>query len=323
MPNRKQNANRTPKDGKKREKTRSKRRFFGLKPSIEPAQRAPARKADIENPFVDPEKPLFPGPERVEVDFSSLPVKYPVHPTYMEILNQGAMEFPWFHEYEFEGSKTVKQALKLRAPTAIRRVLLAYMGGGTKDEIAARVPTSKSTIFKIVRREIYGSTDARRLLELGLIRLWDVPVAKVEKVIGASVDVVPDEMPVVCLVCHRVVSFIYALPRKHDFSLVNNPEEYWPEPESRQEAYIKGHLIKHFPFSRKLLAPNKSTYYEFLGRRSAVPGRKPAIPWFNLVEDAALSVALDDDHLFTPNVPGRIPTDMEVHRFYQQLLKST
>jgi hypothetical protein len=275
-----------------------------------------------ENPFTGGESTEYPGPGRVELEFPGSRGEPLETERYLEILQEGAKRFPWFHELEFEPSDDIRFALSEKTIPAIRRVLIAFMGGGTRREAAARVPMSRSAFYKTIRREIYFGGDTRDWIDLGLLRGFDLPVIEVDMDIESMFPYwCPEDVPQICTLCHRVAGFIPMEFRNYDFTIINdfgeNPNRLW-----YQEEVIRGHLIAHFGLWAR---PRANDSFEgLLGYRESVSeNRRAARRWDLVLDPVAITAAYKNQNKVLPVVDGRQPTEMQLRRFYRNLIKGT
>ena len=289
---------------------------FNSKDSANPSE------SQAENPFVEAVDQQFPGPGRVELEFPVTQGKKVTPERYLEVLQEGAKEFAWFHEFEFESSDDIRFALREKTVPAIRRVLLAFLGGGTRREAAARVPMSRSALYKVIRREIYFGGVIESWTNLGLIGGWDIPLIEVDAQFSDLFqDRSPEDVPHVCMLCHRIAGFIPMETRNFDFTIINETREILPYPLTEEEV-IRGHLIAHFGLWDRPRA-NRSYPGLLYYLTSVSKNRRAAQRWDLVLDPIAITAAYDHRNTILPVVDGRTPTEMQMRRFYRNLLKGT
>lgn len=201
-------------------------------------------------------------------------------------------------------------------------MLIAFLGGGTRRVAAERVPISRSVLYKVIRREFYFGGYFETWWDLGLIRGYDVPIVEVEIEIESMFrQSSPDDLPVICTMCHQIAGFVRMDERNFDCSIVNNFEELSTHPGLYEEV-VRGHLIAHFGLWDQPQA-NRS-YSGLMGYPESVSkNRRAARRWGMSLDPTAVTVAYDSRNKILPLVDGTQPTEIQMRRFYRKLIKGT
>lgn len=201
-------------------------------------------------------------------------------------------------------------------------MLIAFLGGGTRRVAAERVPISRSVLYKVIRREFYFGGYFETWWDLGLIRGYDVPIVEVEIEIESMFrQSSPDDLPVICNMCHQIAGFVRMDERNFDCSIVNNFEELSTHPGLYEEV-VRGHLIAHFGLWDQPQA-NRS-YSGLMGYPESVSkNRRAARRWGMSLDPTAVTVAYDSRNKILPLVDGTQPTEIQMRRFYRKLIKGT
>ena len=271
----------------------------------------------VNNPF---SKRNEPRSLRIELDLVALPRALEDADEYSRALTLGAEKFPWFGDFHIAPARGISYELRKRTIPGIRRVLFSFLGGRPMTAVAKRVPTSRRTTYEVVRRAIYNySCDIELWTDLGLIRVWDIPLTDMWLAeLPNNIAYQENSPPVICLMCHRLIGHIAVYERSYDSSLVENfrvPVEHG----TPQVEDIRGHLIAHFLLDGRPW-PNES-WNSVFGWFSQVPGRKVANRWMDQVDPRAAGTAYNHRNLTLPVTGDQSPTEDEVREYYRDLLE--
>ena len=194
------------------------------------------------------------------------------HEEYSEAIKDLGHSLPWFGDKQIAVPKKISSTdIKNRTVPAIRRILLSLLAGRPYTQAAARVPTSRRTLYKILTEVIYRwKGDLNQWIELGLIAIWDAPVNKLdlEKIPSWHWDMC-EGSPIYCLLCHRVIDYTFFKNRAYDSSLVHPEDGRFHENPIYEYDAAKSHMICHFLLNDtpkpnrmqiKLKSPKKKYY---------------------------------------------------------------
>ena len=238
---------------------------------------------------------------------------------YMEALQLGAHKFPWFFEFQIATSEDITFSLKQGEISAIRRVLVAVLGGRPMHAISQRVPVSRSAVYKTLHR-LYFFTELDDWTLWGLVRVWDVPSARIEPgTLPESYWIGKNTAPVICLLCHRVLEHVPLMDNREDCSIIETPREDMAETNDYTER-IRGHLIAHFGMFGRPSANERRTNPWRVPDGGKRP-RKIASRWIDLLEPTTVARANSHRNQVLPLLPERQLSESVVRKFYRDLLK--
>jgi hypothetical protein len=268
------------------------------------------------NPFSD-RKEL--GKEIIELDLEAEPEALSDPDAYFRAVSTAAQRFRWFGEFHIAPSRGIDYELRRKTIPALRRVLIAYLGGRPMPSVANRVRTSRRTVYKVIHRVIYHSfSDLDTWSELGLIRIWDLPEVEFRVTQLQNYIWFPeDHAAVICLLCHRLIGHIVLEERLYNSSLIEGNDRRI-QYVSRENQRIRGHLIAHFHLDGR---PWPNERWETpLGLVSRNPGKWIANRWIDQVDPLATGTANNHRRLLTPVIEGGSPSGDEVREYYRNLL---
>jgi hypothetical protein len=255
----------------------------------------------------------------IELDFESEPEALSDRDTYFRAVSTAALLFPWFGDFHIAPKEGIAYELRQRTIPALRRVLVAYLGGRPMTDAAERVPTSRRTMYKILRGVIYGGrADIDTWTEFGLIRVWDLPEVELYWAdFGNGIRFEKDQAAIICLLCHRLIGHTFLHKRLYDSALIEEVDgriKYGSEEHER----IRGHMIAHFHLGGRPW-PNEHFDSAF-GWWSAIPGATLASRWLDEVDPIVNGIVPTHIGLTAPVMAGRSPTEGRVREYYRELL---
>ena len=273
------------------------------------------------NPFFEKTQDQVPDDPIIEVDLRYKALTrntYLSGQIYMKRLQAGAHNFPWFFEYPFAPPEDIVFALSERNIPAIRRVLVAFLGGRPIKSVAERIPVSRTAVYKTLTW-LYYNSDLRDWTLLGLVRVWDIPMTKIEfGTLPMSYTIEQYSAPTVCLLCHRVLQHVPIMDQREDYSVVETPREGF-EDLNDQTNRIRGHLIAHFPMFGRPPANERRG----LLLRAPTNGRAPrriAGRWIDQLEKITVATANMQRNRVRPLLQNRELSEVEVRKFYRELI---
>jgi hypothetical protein len=273
------------------------------------------------NPFLEETQEKVPDDPIIEVDLrykARTKATYLSGQIYLKRLQAEAHNFPWFFGYPVAPSEDIVFALSEKTVPAIRRVLIAFLGGRPIKSIAKRVPVSRSAVYKTLTW-LYLVSDLRDWTLLGLVRVWDIPATKIEfGTLPPSYTIVPYSAPIVCLLCHRILQHVPLVDQREDYSVIETPRVDF-EQDNVQTEHVRGHLIAHFPmFGRP--RPNERRSISLYRPKDGSTARRSAHRWIDLLEEITVAAANGQRNQVRPLLPGRELTEIEVRKFYRDLM---
>ena len=182
------------------------------------------------------------------IDLKQFPKFESEYVQYFAGLEELSHSLPWFGMGEFAPVKEVTSYdIRKRTIPALRRVLISMLAGRPMSQVAARVPTTRRTVYKILSELIYRwENDLANWIEIGLIAIWDGPEVRFSPL------ELPDKLwfsrgaaPVLCLICHHLIDHVTLKRRHHDSSLIRPGDgRYYSDWGDHDPA--QAHLIVHF-----------------------------------------------------------------------------
>lgn len=243
---------------------------------------------------------------------------------YWEALRTLADQLVWFGQEPYAPAKTVnRENLKKRTLPSVRRLLVSFQVGRPISEIAARVPCSSQTVYKILNELFYRRNgNLASWIELGLVAVWDGPEVDFDPTMAPGREQFwEDAAPIFCLMCHRPIDHARLYRRDHDSTLVRPDDgRYRAGHESHRRAL--GHMISHFYLGGRP-KPNEPSqllehaYVVFGG----LAGNLNARMWRNRVPPGAVIESQRwRNQPPPPVIQGRSPTRESVIQYYRDLL---
>jgi len=185
--------------------------------------------------------------------------------------------------------------------------------------IAGQQQCRRRSLYKFIRDAIYEwHSDVDTWTELGLIRIWDLPVVEFEPTQFPNNIWFRDyQAAVICLMCHRLIGHIVLADRMYDSSLIlDTTGRIQYRTEGNQ--YLRGHMIAHFHLDGRPW-PNEHTDSVF-GWWSVIPGGDVSKRWQDEIDHIAVVSVSNNLGLILPVIKGGSPTEDEVREYYRNLL---